>query len=284
MQNERMDNTKTSATNESKDLCYTDEIENSASNDKQTNSLENVSQSSSDVMSNEKKSIHDEKVATPKKSSETAVLQSPKANTPTNLKTEEVELTNNKSQSQDEESAQNGRNGESSNSNKSENNEESEDNTEIKGEITTTSKMAQDTAELHAEETKISKTENEAQQEMSTYSIAPPKPPRLNPVTVDDNKNEKDSSSENNNHETEKKKNEEETKTSNGQTSIPKINEEPKSADSKSDVEKNAETTENSIEKVKEREVEHVEKSDESKMDGIQDDADVVQSPAPRTG
>ncbi|KAL6442464.1 hypothetical protein ACFW04_002588 [Cataglyphis niger] len=80
----------------------------------------------------------------------------------------------------------------------------------------------------------------------------------------------------------EKGKGEEETKTSDEPAeSSPKSLEKSKSVVSETITEKIVETIENTIEKVKE-EV-HDEESEKVETDGAQDDADVVQSPAPRT-
>ncbi|XP_026826687.1 X-linked retinitis pigmentosa GTPase regulator isoform X3 [Ooceraea biroi] len=263
MQNERVDNTE-NLTSEKKDSRHTDKIEET-SNDTQTNSSENVSRNNSDIVNNEKilSSMHDKKVATPKKSLETRLSQSPKENAQT-PKIEEMQ-PNDESQPKDEESIQNGKNDES-NENKS--NEENNGDTEVKGNTV----MLQDTAELHAEEA-ISAIQNDVQQETPTNLTAPPKPPRLKSVTIDDTSNEMESSKEDADNEDEKKKNEEET--SKEQTSSSKL----EKSKSKNSIGKSVE--ENSIEKVEE--VENDENPGETKMDGTQDDADVIQSPAPRT-
>lgn len=120
----------------------------------------------------------------------------------------------------------------------------------------------------------ISRIEEEEEQE-TTNPIPPPKPPRLRSGSVEDTGNEKESSKEN--EEEEKEKDDEEMKMSNEQ--ISSLNTARKSVSTIS--RKTIEAIENSIEKVEE---EHAEELEKAEIDSTQDDADVVQSPPPRTG
>lgn len=132
---------------------------------------------------------------------------------------------------------------------------------------------AQNVEELYTK-VGISRIEEEEGQEM-TNSTPPPKPPRLKFGSVEDTSNEKESSKEN---EEEKEKDDEEMKISNDQNLSAKTARKSVSAVSK----KTIEDIENSIEKVEEDEP--AEKSEKAEIDSTQDDADVVQSPPPRTG
>lgn len=281
MQSERVDNnTENNLTNERKSSRHSDKIdEMSESNDTQTNPSENISQKNSNIVNNENLStMQDENLATTKKSLEIASESLNQDTQVPNIKSEEIQSTNDESQSKDKESTPNDGN-ESNEINKSKTNEggDREGNTAMT--------MMQDTAESHTEET-ISNMQDEVQQEISINPTAPPKPPRLKSVSIDDivDRNKKESSEDDDADadKPEKDENEEETKTSNGRTeaSNSKLVENPKSANSKTET--SAGATENPIENAEE--IEHVEKPEETKADGTQDDVDVVQSPAPRTG
>lgn len=279
MQNERMDNTENLTMNKKNDSRHTDIIDKMPkSNDTQTNSSENnLSQKNLNIINDENSSsVHDEKIASPKKSLESAPSSESSSKESTeapNLKNEEKEQPINDEIAHDE-SLQNDKTDESNESNKNNNNEENNKDAETKGDTA----MMQNAAGLQAEE--VSKMQNDVQQEAPTNPMAPPKPPRLKSESNDDTSDEKESSKEEDEDTSGEKKNEEETQTNNGQTSSSKLDEESKSASLIT--RKNADAIENSIEKVEEDE--HVEKAGEAKTDDAQDDADVVQSPAPRTG
>ncbi|XP_024884849.1 X-linked retinitis pigmentosa GTPase regulator [Temnothorax curvispinosus] len=151
----------------------------------------------------------------------------------------------------------------------SENNEKQENNKNMEMAATVT----QDVEEL-CTKTEISRIQEEKGQKMTTNPTPPPKPPRLKSGSVEDT-NGKESSKEN--EEDEKEKDDKEMKTSNEQNSSAKSARKSTSAISRETIE----AIENSIEKVEEDE--HVDKPEKAETDGMQDDADVVQSPPPRT-
>ncbi|XP_077262856.1 X-linked retinitis pigmentosa GTPase regulator [Temnothorax americanus] len=151
----------------------------------------------------------------------------------------------------------------------SENDEKQENNKNIEMAATVT----QDVGES-CTKTEISRIQEEEGQKTTTNPTPPPKPPRLKSGSVEDT-NGKESSKEN--EEDEKEKDDKEMKTSNEQNSSAKSARKSTSAISR----KTIEAIENSIEKVEEDE--HADEPEKAETDGMQDDADVVQSPPPRT-
>ncbi|KYQ58611.1 X-linked retinitis pigmentosa GTPase regulator [Trachymyrmex zeteki] len=253
MQNEhRMDSIEKS-TDEKDDSHHNDKIsETSNNNDIRTNSSP---KENTDIVNNEEisPSPEDEKITNP--SSE--VIPS--------------ESSQEKDQIDDED--YNNENIESKGSNESkdinENNENQENNKNM--ETAVCAIEAQDIEECT--ESEVSRIEEEKEQKTTTNPIPPPKPPRLKSASIED-ASEKESSKEN--EEDEKEKDDEEMKTSNEENLSAKTARKSLSAISQ----KTVEAIENSIEKVEEDE--NIEEPKKAEVD-IQDDADVVQSPAPRT-
>ncbi|XP_025268005.1 X-linked retinitis pigmentosa GTPase regulator [Camponotus floridanus] len=269
------------------------------------NSSKNSPKESTNIVNHEKisSSTNDEKIASPKKCSETSPLETPKEKVQTpNTKVEESQPNDEKDESKNKESTQNDEDTKDKIDDESKNVQENDESekSNINEEIT-----MQD-AEESCTETAVSRIQEETEQE--TNPIPPPKPPRLKSGSVENMGNENNSSQENeederekNEHkqkecekdesekekdkkdESEKEKDEkEETKTNDEpKNSSLKSPEKSKSTISENITEKITEVIENSVEKIKEEihggELEKVE------TDGAQDDADVVQSPAPRT-
>lgn len=122
-----------------------------------------------------------------------------------------------------------------------------------------------------------SSTQDEAGRETSANSVPPPKPPRLKSASVEDTDNEKQSSDRNIDGEAGKEEGEEEN------TSPKPFVGKPMSVASKNSRETvTVEAIEDSIEKVEKDG--HTEQKEKGEVDGTHDDADVIQSPAPRTG
>lgn len=269
MQNERVESTEANSTDEKKDPRDTDKVDDvSRSND--TDSSANASHETLTIVNNEKMSPsrHDEEFKSPEESLGSAPSQSSEGNVRiSSPKIEEAQPgeADDESRSKDKESTQNDENVEGNEqSGKSKTTNEDTD----EGAMGNT-ETVQDTAEVHAEETiaETSRNEDEKQEIPTDYSVAPPKPPRLKSADVDDGNNG-EGSSKGNDDEPGDETNEEETKANNEQST--------------SAEEKSVEIAESSIEKLDE---EAGKPPDETKTEnGTQDDDDVVQSPAPRTG
>ncbi|GAB1864270.1 X-linked retinitis pigmentosa GTPase regulator [Camponotus japonicus] len=306
IQNDHRVDTTEKSTHEKDDSHHVDKINetpkhndtehNTETNSKNSpNSSKNSPKENSNIVNHKKisSSTSDEKITSPKKCSEASPSESPKEKVQTpNAKVEESQPNDEKDESKNEESTQNDEDTEDKIDDESKNvqeNDESEKNNK-NAEITT-----QD-AEESCTETAASKIQEETEQE--TNPIPPPKPPRLKSGSVENTSNENNSLQENEEDEREKNEHEqkecekdeskkekdekEETKTNDEpKDSSPKSPEKSKSAISENITEKITEVIENSVEKIKE-EI-HGEESKKVETDGAQDDADVVQSPAPRT-
>ncbi|CAL1688076.1 unnamed protein product [Lasius platythorax] len=283
MQNEHRVDTTEKSIHEEDDSHHIEKInETPKHNDTETNSKDS-SKENSDIVNNEKisPSANDEKIASPEKCSETSPSKSPKekVQTPnTNAKVEESQPIDEEDESKDKESAQNGENTEDKIDNESKDVQENNESQKNNKNVEMTATAAQDAEESRTEEA-ASRIQEETEQETSTNPIPPPKPPRLKSGSVENTSNENDSSRESKEGEGEKEKGEKEIKTSDEpEDSSPKSLGKLKSAEHIT--EKIVEAIENSIEKVKE---DVHEESEKVETDGAQDDADVVQSPAPRT-
>lgn len=158
-----------------------------------------------------------------------------------------------------------------------ENNDESEKTVNHEDNENTENPMTQE-AEQNTEAPETTVTDG-TEQETSTNTIPPPKPPRLKSENCEDVNKAETTLKEKLGTE-EKEKDEEESKT-NEECSAKSSDEKPKSAISKSADEHTVDTIENSMDKM---EGEEHEKSEKTEIDVAQDDADVIQSPAPRTG
>ncbi|XP_072751495.1 uncharacterized protein [Anoplolepis gracilipes] len=306
MQNEHRVDTTEKPTHE-KDNSHHDTInETPKHNDTQTNSSKDSSKENSDIVNDEKISspASDKKVASPKKSPETSPPESPKekVQTPnTNAKVEEPQPTDEEDESKSKESAHNDENTEDKIDNKSESVQENNESQKNNKNTEMTATIVQE--EPCAEAAAAASTKETQQDPTSTNPIPPPKPPRLKSGSVENTSIENDSSPESEENEKKEdedekdehekdehekvehekeKRNEEETKSDKPEDVSPKSLGKSKSAISENITGKIVEAVESSIEKVKE-EI-HGEESEKVETDGVQDDADVVQSPAPRTG
>lgn len=263
MQNEqRMEN---NSTNEKDETHRVDKIsETSESNETQANLSENTSTKDSNIIDDS--STRNEKVPSPQKSSGTAPSEISRE------KLEEPRSIGDEIQPGDKGDAQDIESTGNEESNKS--SQPDNENTEVTAE------------DSHAAASRIQPDETE--QNTSTTSIPPPKPPRLKSASVEeDTSNEKESSSKGEDGgEAGKEMGEKIEGTRDEQNSTS-----PRSSDGKrptSVISKNShertdmEAIENSIEKVEEDG--HADESEKAETDGTQDDADVIQSPAPRTG
>lgn len=252
MQNEhRVDNTEKS-TDEKDDSHHPDKnSETSNNNDIQTNSTEDSPKENTDNVNNEEisSSANDEKI----ESSSSEII-------PSESSQEQDQI--------DDEGHENIESNENKDINENNENQENNKNTEM---------TAAQNVEESCTETGISRIEEEEGQKMT---IPPPKPPRLKSGSVEDTSNEKESLKEN--EEDEKEKDDEEMKTSNEQNSsvAGKFKTTGKSISAFS--RKTVEAIEDSIERVEEDIL--TKEPEKAEMDGVQDDADVVQSPPPRTG
>ncbi|XP_018404894.1 PREDICTED: X-linked retinitis pigmentosa GTPase regulator [Cyphomyrmex costatus] len=258
MQNEhRMDNMEKS-TDEKDNSHHPDEnSETPNNNDIQTNSSpkKDSPKENTDIVNNEEISspAKDEKIT----NSSSEIIPSESSQDKDQIDNEDHDNENIESKESDESKDIN------------ENNESQENNKNVE----TAATIAQNVEECT--EIEVSRIEEEKEQKTTTNSIPPPKPPRLKSVSIED-ASEKESSKEN--EENEKEKDDEEIKTSNDEeNSSTKIARKSLSTISQ----KTVEAIENSIEKVEEDE--HADESEKAQID-TQDDADVVQSPAPRTG
>jgi len=186
------------------------------------------------------------------------------------LKTEETQPSDNQGQraDQEEEARQIGEESGGSRKGSQDNGESAE------------SKKAETVQEVQDAAEEVTATmKSDSQQETPTSPIAPPKPPRLKSPSADDiTKSNETKECSREDDESEKGKSEGE----NGQTPSETV-ERSISANSQSAAERSAEVTESSLEGAEEHIEERAEKPKETKVDSTQDDADVVQSPAPRT-
>ncbi|XP_011875400.1 PREDICTED: X-linked retinitis pigmentosa GTPase regulator isoform X2 [Vollenhovia emeryi] len=250
MQNEhRVDNTGKS-TDEKDDSHHPDKNnETSDNNDAQANSADD---SSKENVNNEEisSSANDEKIASP----------SPK-NTPENSQVKDLD-----DEGHDNEHIESS---ESKDINENDENQENNKNTEMAATVT------QDVEES-CTKIEISRIEEEDKEEPMTNPTPPPKPPRLKSGSAESPSNEKESLKEN--EEDEKEKDDKEMETNNEQALSARAARKSVSAISKETIE----AIENSIEKVDE-DGERVEEPEKAEIDSTQDDADVVQSPPPRT-
>lgn len=257
MQNEqRLDNTENKVTSETDG--DTDKIKEKAENNLSKNTTINNS-----ILVNGS-SKKDEDNANHKESSETAPSDTPKKTI------EESQSAGDEDQAKDE-------GNEDMNNESKENNEENEEIDSHEDNENTENQATQEAEQPHTETTAT----DEIEQKTSTNTIPPPKPPRLKSGNAEDANNEKESSKENDRaEEIEKEKDEEEMKTNEERSDSAKSSGgKPKSVISKSGDEHTIDDVENSIDNMEEDG--HKEKME---MDGAQDDADVIQSPAPRTG
>ncbi|KYN16768.1 X-linked retinitis pigmentosa GTPase regulator [Trachymyrmex cornetzi] len=255
MQNEhRMDNVEKS-TDEKDDSHHPDKIsETSNNNDMQTNSSpkEDSPKENTDIVNNKEisPSVEDEKI--------------------TNSSSEVIRSESSQEKAQIDDEDHNNENIESKENNESQDINENNENKENNKNMETAAIVGQDVEECTETEVSI---KEEKEQKTTTNPIPPPKPPRLKSASIED-ASEKESSKEN--EEDEKEKDDEEIKKSNKENLSVKTARKSLSAISQ----KTVEAIENSIEKVEEDE--NTEQPEKAEMD-IQDDADVVQSPAPRT-
>ncbi|XP_011697417.1 PREDICTED: X-linked retinitis pigmentosa GTPase regulator [Wasmannia auropunctata] len=257
MQNEhRVDSTEKS-TDEKDDSYHPDESSETSNNGTQINSSpkEDSLKENTDIVNNEEISslVNDEKTASP--SSE--INLSENSQEKDQIDHEDHDTENNTESKE---------NSESKDINENNENEENNKNMEI-------ATIEEQDVEESCAEKELPRIEEE-EGEKTTNSVPPPKPPRLKSGSVEGTNNEIESSKENEEGEQER---DDEEMTNNKQNSSAKTAVKSLSAISK----KTVEAIENSIEKVEEDErPEEVEKTE---IDGTQDDADVVQSPAPRT-
>jgi len=203
----------------------------------------------------------------PEESSAIAASSKEDAQSP-DLKTEETQPSDDQNQPADQEEESTQIDEESGGSRKG-----SQDNGE-----SAESKEAEMVQEVQDNAEEVTAT-MKSQQETPTSPIAPPKPPRLKSPSADDiTKSSEAKGSSREDDESEKGKDEEET--NNGRTETA---ERSTSANSQSAAERSAKITESSLEEAEEHAEECAEKPEETKVDNTQDDADVMQSPAPRT-
>lgn len=257
MQNEhRVDNAE-KLTDEKDDLQHPENSETSRNNETPTNPSEDSPKENADIVNNEEilSSANDEQITS---------LPSEIIPSESSLEKDQID-----DEEHDNENTDNKESNESKDINENNENEENNKNIEMPATV------VQDVEESHTE-IEISRIKEEEEQRMTTNPTPPPKPPRLKSGNMEDTNNEKESSKEND--EDEKEKNDKEKKTSNEQNLSARTVEKSISAISKRSVE----AIENSIEKVEEDE--YAEEPEKVEVDGTQDDADVVQSPAPRTG
>ncbi|XP_032674765.1 X-linked retinitis pigmentosa GTPase regulator-like isoform X2 [Odontomachus brunneus] len=264
MQNEqRLDNMENKSTN-GKDNDADKNSEKLQNNDAETNSSENAATNNSNLVNGS--SRKDEDNVSHQESSKAVPSET----------IEESQPADHEDQAKDEENEQDDKNNESQENNKeSDKSQESNENAE--------NQATQETEESHTEVAETTAT-NEIEQETSTNTTPPPKPPRLKSGDAENMSNEKESSKGSDEaEEIGKEENGEETKASDERIGSTKSSDgRTKSAISKTGDENTADVTENSIDKVEKDG--HVEESGKAEVDGAQDDADVVQSPAPRTG
>ncbi|XP_012530772.1 X-linked retinitis pigmentosa GTPase regulator [Monomorium pharaonis] len=269
IQNEHRAGNSEKLTKEKDDSCHPDKSETSNNNDTRTKPTENSPKENNDTRTkptenspkentdnvNNKEissSVNDEKI----ESSFSEIMSS--------------ESSQEKDQIDESHDNRNTESNENKDINENSENQENNKNTEMAA--------SQDVEESYTE-TGISRTE-EQEEEKTTNSVPPPKPPRLKSESVEDNaSNEKESSKAN--EEDEKEKDDEEVKISNEQNSSTagKFKTTGKSISAFS--RKTVEAIEDSIERVEEDI--HTEEPEKVEIDGTQDDADVVQSPPPRT-
>ncbi|EFN79836.1 X-linked retinitis pigmentosa GTPase regulator [Harpegnathos saltator] len=267
---ERLDNTENKSTSENgdndKDKIH-ENTENNATNT--TNFPENATTNDSNLVNG---SRDDNNVNHKDLTSETTVPSE-------NLnKTEEPQPVGDENHAEDEGNEQDDENNKSKENSKENNKADSPEDDE-----NTENQTTQEAEEQHIEAA-VTTTTEETEQETSTNTTPPPKPPRLKSANAEDTGNGKESSKESDGvGELEKEKNGEETKARNERNESAKSSDEKlKSAVSKIGVENIVGAVENSIDKAQEDG--HVEEPEKTEVDGVQDDADVVQSPAPRTG
>jgi len=209
---------------------------------------------------------------TPEESSAIAASSKEDAQSP-DLKTEETQPSDNQGQraDQEEEARQIGEESGGSRKGSQDNGESAESKK---------AEAMQEVQDIAEEVTATMKSDDDSQQETPTSPIAPPKPPRLKSPSADDiMKSDETKGCSREDDESEKGKSEAE----NGRTPCSEAVERSISANSQSAAERSAKVTESSLEGAEEHIEERVEKPEETKVDSTQDDADVVQSPAPRT-
>lgn len=265
MQSEqRLDNTESKATSENVENM--DKIhEKPQENDAETNSSEEATANNSNIVNGT--ANKDEDHASHKESSEIAPSESPKR------KIEESQPASDKDEAKDEGNAQDHKNNESKES----------DEVDSHGDNGNTENQAtQEAKEQHTGAAATTETDA-TEHETSPNTIPPPKPPRIKSGNAEDTSNEKGSLKENDKvEEIGEKEDGEETKASDERNDSAKLSgEKPESVISKAG-ETIVDTIENLMDKVEEDG--HAEESEKAKVDGIQDDVDVIQSPAPRTG
>lgn len=252
MQSEqRPDNTENKLANGKDD--DTDQInEKPQNNDAETDSPKDAEPDNSNLVNDSMKKYEDN--LNHEESSETAPSETPK-------KTIEKPQPSDEDQAKEEGNEHDDKNGKSG-----ENDKESE---KVQGD----DENAEETEERHTEAAET--TTDETEHETSTNIIPPPKPPRLKPENAVGTNGEKESSKESDEEIGEKETGEETKESEERKDSA-------KSVVSKTVGENMTDAIENSIDNVEEDG--HVEESEKAEMDGTQDDADVMQSPAPRTG
>ncbi|XP_014467816.1 PREDICTED: X-linked retinitis pigmentosa GTPase regulator [Dinoponera quadriceps] len=281
MQNEqRLDNAESKSTSEKEKINDMEKIndtekinEEPQNNNDESSSLENATMNNSNLVNSTSKK--DEDNESHEESSENVPSENPERKSPI----EESQPTGDEDQSKVEENEQNDKNNESKeNSNESDKTDSQDDNEK------TENAAMREAEESHTEEAATTVTD-ETERETSMNTIPPPKPPRIKSGNAEDtSNNEKESLKESNGvEEIKKEEGEEEAKESDERIDSAKSSDKkPKSAAFKRGDEDIVDVTENSIDKVEEDG--HSKDPEKSEMDGTQDDADVVQSPAPRTG
>lgn len=271
MQNEQRDSTENKSTKENNDSHHIDKISEKSKNDNdsQTN-LVDALKKDSNVLENTSSTLNDKNVAGPTKTLETDLAKNQEDISDTNLKREESQTT--PDHPSDETSLQNNENKESiQNKENSENKENIQSNdTNKNNESMENKKNMKQTNEESSTELEILRTHDEVEQEMSASPTSPPTSSKAKSENIKDPFGNDD------------EKEKEEKMTENVIEQDSKSTDRRRSSTLKTDIKNTIETIENTIEKFEGDE--HVEESEKAETDGTQDDADVVQSPAPRTG
>ncbi|XP_070513551.1 X-linked retinitis pigmentosa GTPase regulator isoform X2 [Cardiocondyla obscurior] len=250
MQNEQQEDSVDKSTDKKDDLRHSDKnSEASNNNELQINSSEDSLK--------ENTNINNEEISTSANDGKHANLSS-------EITSESSQEKDHVNEDHDNESIEHKENNESKNNNENDENQEHNKNA-----VATEAQNVEESCTTSG----ISRIEEE--QKTTTNPTPPPKPPRLKSESAEDTRDEKESSKEK--QEEEKEKDDTEIKTNNEENSSAKTTRKSISAISKETIE----AIENSIEKVEEDIP--AEEPEKAETDGAQDDADVVQSPPPRT-
>ncbi|XP_020298444.1 X-linked retinitis pigmentosa GTPase regulator-like [Pseudomyrmex gracilis] len=288
MQNEQRDGAENKSTKENNDSHRTDKINEKSQNDNdsQSTDLNDALKKDSNVLDKENISstVNDKNVASPTKTLETDLANNQEDVLDTNLKREESQTSpnhpsnetslQNKENSENKENIQNKENSENKeniqNKENSENKESVQSNDANKNnESMENKKNINQPDEESSTELEISRTRDKVEQEMSASPALSPtsskaKSENIKDAIGNDNEIEKD----------------EEKMTENVEQDS-QSTDRRKSSILKTDIKNTIETIENTIEKFEGDG--RTEESEKAETDVTQDDADVVQSPAPRT-